>query len=296
MIINDNDLPQTIQFAAPKFTVLGGVGEASMTVVRSGGTGGLVTVAYTTFGDSAAPGVDFAPVSGTLTFNPGESIKNITIPILGNPPVGVTEVFGVALSNPSVGTVLGTINPTLMLIRGQSSTVVSSPGPVVLSLQPVVGKQGITAIDLTFNAPLNPVRAQDLGSYGYFVLSAGPDGVFGTSDDGAIPLVSAAYNPAANLVILTPSAPLPANRLYRILINGQANPALGTGLTDTAGNLLDSDQDGRAGGIYVGVFGSVVSTPVKSAPVRFAPVHRFHPTKRLVPKVHRVFLRTLKKG
>ncbi len=134
VIINDNDLPQTIQFAAPKFTVLGGVGEASMTVVRSGGTGGLVTVAYTTFGDSAAPGVDFAPVSGTLTFNPGESIKNITIPILGNPPVGVTEVFGVALSNPSVGTVLGTINPTLMLIRGQSSTVVSSPGPVVLSL------------------------------------------------------------------------------------------------------------------------------------------------------------------
>ena len=67
-------------------------------------------------------------------------------------------------------------------------------------------------------------------------------------------LSSAVYNPAADSVTVTPSAPLPLNTFYRITIDGRTSPLLNNGLTDSSGNLL-AGTTGTAGSPYIATFG-----------------------------------------
>lgn len=62
-----------------------------------------VTVDYYTQsgtgGNFATPGVDFEPASGTLSFDPGETEKTVTVLIYGDIVAEMTEVFGLYLIN-----------------------------------------------------------------------------------------------------------------------------------------------------------------------------------------------------
>lgn len=76
--------PDTIDFAAPSYTVREDAGTLRVGVVRGGGTEGTVTVAYRTVADTANAGLDFTPVSGVLTFADGETFAEIAIPIVND--------------------------------------------------------------------------------------------------------------------------------------------------------------------------------------------------------------------
>jgi hypothetical protein len=65
-----------------------------------------VTVNFSTRNDSAQAGSDYAAVSGTLTFAPGEVTKQITVLVNGDTQPEAIEVFFVDLSNAS-GAVIG---------------------------------------------------------------------------------------------------------------------------------------------------------------------------------------------
>jgi hypothetical protein len=67
---------------------------------------GVVTVSYTTANGSAAAGSDYTATSGTLTFNPGQVVQNITVPIRGDTAVEPTETFVVNLTT-AVGGFIG---------------------------------------------------------------------------------------------------------------------------------------------------------------------------------------------
>lgn len=76
-----------ISFGAPRYDVPEDAGAAVVTVRRSGDTTVPVDVTYKLFGGpeylgGATPGVDFADVSGTLSFAPGETEKPISIPVV----------------------------------------------------------------------------------------------------------------------------------------------------------------------------------------------------------------------
>src|ERR1051325_2246413 len=84
-------------------TVKENVGTASITVTRSASTG-TASVAYATADLSAHAGVDYTAVSGTLTFNPGEPPKTISVPIIDNTVfTGNTSSFNVILSSLTTG-------------------------------------------------------------------------------------------------------------------------------------------------------------------------------------------------
>jgi hypothetical protein len=125
---------------------------------------------------------------------------------------------------------------------------------VITSEQLVLGGSSVTAIVLTFSKPLNSVRAEDLSNYGYFLITSGPGGAFGSGTDTYAPLTSAVYDAGTDSVTLTPSAPLPPNKFYRITIDGQANPLLHNGVTDLAGNQL-AGSSGAPGTPCVVTFG-----------------------------------------
>ena len=67
-----------------------------------------VTVDYSTAdGSAAAPG-DYAAASGTLTFSPGQTAKQIIVAVNGDTTVETSETFTVNLSNPTNATIVGT--------------------------------------------------------------------------------------------------------------------------------------------------------------------------------------------
>ncbi|HRQ28483.1 MAG TPA: HYR domain-containing protein, partial [Saprospiraceae bacterium] len=70
------------------------------TVTMSQLSDAIVTVDYATVdGTATSADSDYNPVSGTLTFNPGESTKTITVPVNGDSKVELNEAFTVVLSN-----------------------------------------------------------------------------------------------------------------------------------------------------------------------------------------------------
>ncbi len=59
-----------------------------------------VSLQYATQGASAQPGSDFVAASGTLSFDPGETVKTIDVGILPDAAVEPDETFRLQLSNP----------------------------------------------------------------------------------------------------------------------------------------------------------------------------------------------------
>ena len=86
----------------------------TFTVTLSAASGFPVSVDFaTTDGTALAPG-DYQPQTGTLTFNPGQTTKTITVLVNGDTTIEANETFTVALSNPvnatiTTGTGTGTI-------------------------------------------------------------------------------------------------------------------------------------------------------------------------------------------
>jgi len=77
---------------------------ANFTVTLSQSSAKKVTVKYTTVNKTALAGLDYNSKSGTLTFQPGETAKNISIEIQGDTIFAPKETFNVKLSNPSNAT------------------------------------------------------------------------------------------------------------------------------------------------------------------------------------------------
>jgi hypothetical protein len=249
LTINDVDLPGTLAFPSPAVTVSTAAGTSTVTVVRSGGSGGTVSVAYATGGGNAVPGTDYTPVSGVLTFQPGQSSKTIAIPILsGSGTSGLT--FGLSLSNPSGGASLGspaalTVTLSAPSNQGQpganpSGVTPNAVGPTITNLQLLSNGGAITGIVLLFDRALDPARAETVANYGNLIRTAGPDGVFGTLDDGIVSIAAAAYNAANHAVTLTPAGPMPLGVLYQITVNQNANALAGAGVADTTEALLNA--------------------------------------------------------
>ncbi len=75
-------------------------------IVRSGGSDGVVSVQYQTNNATAVAGQDYTRASGTVTFNPGETRKTISIPILNDTIREAPETFFFVIENPTGGATL----------------------------------------------------------------------------------------------------------------------------------------------------------------------------------------------
>ncbi len=78
-----------------------GISNAVFDVTLSAASTKSASVSYATANGTAQAGSDFQAVAGTLTFNPGEIKKTISVPILGDTQFEPDEVFSVNLSNPA---------------------------------------------------------------------------------------------------------------------------------------------------------------------------------------------------
>ena len=95
-----------IQIQDSSIAVSEAAGTATVTVTRTDGSDGVVTVDYGITNVSATPNEDFTPVDGTLTFADGETEKEITINILDDDIEEDPEAFSVAIDNVRGGATL----------------------------------------------------------------------------------------------------------------------------------------------------------------------------------------------
>ncbi len=111
-----NHPPGAMQHAAPTASVLKTSGTATLSVTRSGGSTGPVSVAFATANGSALAGADYTATSGTLTWVDGDiAPKTISVPLLGNPALAASKSLTITLSNPTYGTLGATTVNTLTL-------------------------------------------------------------------------------------------------------------------------------------------------------------------------------------
>lgn len=97
----------TVQFLVASTTWDEGAGQAIITVVRTGGSGGRATVQYATAGGTAQPNVDYTPVSGTLVFDIGVDTQTFSVTILQDALPEADETIGLVLSSAAGAAKLG---------------------------------------------------------------------------------------------------------------------------------------------------------------------------------------------
>ena len=78
-------------------------GAVEVTIIRSQGSTGIVTVDYRSVSNSATSDLDYAAVSGTVTFNDGETSQTISIPIIEDNLVEGSETFSFTIDNATGG-------------------------------------------------------------------------------------------------------------------------------------------------------------------------------------------------
>jgi uncharacterized delta-60 repeat protein len=105
-IIDTVDAPGVLSFATNSYTVLKADTNVYLTVVRTNGSSGKVSVDYSTADGSASQGNNYIATTGTLTLDPGVTSAQIAIPVVDNNTVQGTVNFTVNLSNPQGGATL----------------------------------------------------------------------------------------------------------------------------------------------------------------------------------------------
>ncbi|WP_455209182.1 Calx-beta domain-containing protein [Kaarinaea lacus] len=157
-IIDDDPVPPagTLQFSGANFSVAENGSSINITVTRSGGSFGAVTVDYATSDSSATAGNDYTAAVGTLTFADGEVSLTITLTILDDSVYEGDENFGIGLSNVTGGASLGSINNAAITIVENESV------PPAGSLH--FGMANYSVIENAGNALITVVRTG--GSFG----------------------------------------------------------------------------------------------------------------------------------
>ena len=114
-IVDNVAAPGVLGFASTNSMVSEDAGVAALTVVRTGGSSGAVSVSYRTTDGTALAGRDYVPVSGNLGFSDGETTKIIYVTVLDNHLLDPDHFLQLLLSRPTGGATLGLTNTTLTI-------------------------------------------------------------------------------------------------------------------------------------------------------------------------------------
>jgi len=180
-IVESLNAPGVINFAATNFFVDEAATNAVITVNRTGGSLGLVSVNYMTQDGAAIAPFDYASVAGVVAFADGETTKTFLVPIVLDTITETNETVNLVLLNPQGGAVLGATNQATLtivnndiLIYGSlvfSSTnylVGEAAGSVAVTVQRLGGSSNTVTVfysTVSGNTPTTNETAATLSDY-----------------------------------------------------------------------------------------------------------------------------------
>ncbi|MBI2931151.1 MAG: Ig-like domain-containing protein, partial [Planctomycetes bacterium] len=102
------DNPGTLQFDSASYAFTENWGTVTVTVTRTGGNGGAVSVNYATSNGTATAGSDYTAASGTLSWADGDvTSQTFNVPLTDDGAVESDETVNMTLSSPTGGAALG---------------------------------------------------------------------------------------------------------------------------------------------------------------------------------------------
>ena len=152
--LNLTTLASCLSISSADVSVSEADGQAQIDVNLLGASNQTITVDYQTANGSAQAGSDYTSGSGTLTFNPGDTVKSFTIPIVNDTVIESDETFTVNFSNVSSAATLATPQITVT-IENDDSPVSNCGEPTIDS---AVDREIFLWKDCTGNGRFN-VRA-----------------------------------------------------------------------------------------------------------------------------------------
>ncbi len=127
-----------------------GTSPANFVVTLSAPKSQPITVAYTTVDGTATSTKDYLAQSGTLTFNPGETQKTITVPVIGDTLDEPHNQFYVRLSAP-VGAVIDVAQARCYIYNDDDAVFISLPTTATIT-EPSSGGVANLVITATLSA------------------------------------------------------------------------------------------------------------------------------------------------
>jgi hypothetical protein len=251
--IKSEDAGGLVKLGAAAYSVTEGAGNASITVVRTGGTASDVTVDYTTGSGTATAGADFLATAGTLTFAAGQVSALIVVPILQDSRAEGNETFTVTLGNPRGGAALAA--PFTATV-----TIVDDESAIQLSAASYAGKEGTPSV-------ITIVRSGPLATPAAVAFTATP----GTAVPGLdFTPVSTLVSFAAGQSSKTVNVPILNNRLVQgdrtvLLALGEATG--GARIGTRSGAVLTVAEDDQGGVITMGASSYTVTEAARSVVV-----------------------------
>ncbi|WP_222427425.1 Calx-beta domain-containing protein, partial [Hyella patelloides] len=159
--ITDNDNPPSLIISDVVVTEGdSGTTTAVFTVSLDNPSGQEITVDYATADNTAIAGIDYEAVSGTLTFNPGETTKTIEVNVLGDNLDEIDEAFTINLSNPNNVTINSSEATATIIDDDETST--STPEISINDVTVTEGDSGTTIALFTLSlseVSTNPITA-----------------------------------------------------------------------------------------------------------------------------------------
>ncbi|NDV61617.1 hypothetical protein G0Q06_04060 [Puniceicoccales bacterium CK1056] len=242
-----------VGFAATDFEFDEARGVASVTVRRSFGGTGALTLDYATADGSAVAGSDYSAASGSLSWADGDtSDKIITIAILPDALSEGIEDFSVTISNPSIGTIPAG--------EGTATVSILDAGQRFASFTPGFFNNSVYAID--FQSDGRPIiggtightsgEFEGAGNIARLSLTGSVDTSFNNSGTGFNNRVRCIVVQDDDKILVggdfTTYNGTPANRLIRLNSNGSIDTTflsnIGTGF-DNSIHTIAIQQDGE---------------------------------------------------
>jgi uncharacterized delta-60 repeat protein len=274
-IINDNSYG-TLQFSAPRYLVNENGGYATITVIRTGGDAGSVSVNFATTNGTALAGVNYTTTTGVLAFAAGQIATNFNVPIQNDGlPDPTNFYFNVTLSNPTNAT-LGSLSNVVVNILA-ADRYAWPPGSRDTAFNPGSGMNGdVLALALQSsglilaggsfttvnNVPENYVARLN--------LNGSLDPTFLNGLAGANGPVYALVNQTNDRILVggafTSFNNVSRNYLARLMTDGSLDTSFNTGAgADNAVNALAETFIGGVRKIYVGgAFGHIYNWSIAS--------------------------------
>jgi hypothetical protein len=158
-----------LHFASPSYTRVESAATASISVIRTGGSSGTVSVRFVTSDGTASAPSDYTAVTQTLTFPEGVTTQFVSVAISADATVESNETVNLTLSMPTGGATVGSPATAVLVILDDDESLDNGPA----NARPLDLSSGFTNVVLApGDAPLaiSPAGDEDWFS---FVAPAG---------------------------------------------------------------------------------------------------------------------------